>query len=167
MSSQSNASSDSLHELGTLKERTGSSPAYPVEQYHIATSSESEVASANITAEVSAVNDYITAANTLINMLENKSGAEVGLCLDPTSPVPSQCKNFQIRHRSSSKRETGYFDKCILCTKIGKLWQESREVEDITWEQLSQTSSRGQKVRKAETGMCGTEGCEACRPAQS
>jgi hypothetical protein len=156
MSSQSNASSESLHELGAIEENKALNIAHPLNNSHNNTSFESETASANT-----------TAINTLTNMLENKSGIQVGLCLDPTSPVPSQCKNFEIRHRSSSRRQTGYFDKCVLCTKIGKLWQESREDENVTWEQLSQTSSGGQKVRKAETGMCSTKGCEACRPAQS
>lgn len=159
------SSSDSLNELANIEENAAFHTTYPIKHFHKATSSESETA--NMTARNSAVNDYVTAVNTLTNILETKAGVQVGLCIDPTSTLPSQCKNLQIRHRSSPKRQTGYFDNCVMCTKIGKLWQESRGNEDVTSEQLNQTSSRGQKVKKAETGMCSTKGCEACRPVQS
>ena len=169
MSSYSNGSSDSLNEMFSMKEANyASTTEHPVNHFRISTSSETETEafSASSTAGISAGNDYIAAINTVINILENKSGVQIGRCVDPTSPVPSLCKNFQIRHRSSSKRQTGNFDKCLCCTKIGKKWQVSREETGVTWEQLSDASSRGQKIKKGETGMCSTTGCDGCRPAK-
>ena len=169
MSSYSNGSSESLHEMFAIKEDsyTGTTSEHPTKHFRIATSSDREVPPTSSTAEDLVYHDYVTAINTITNMLENKSGVQVGRCVDPSSSNPNQCKNFQIRHRSSTQRQTGWFDKCIGCTKVGKQWQESREAEGLTWEQVSQTSSRGQKVKKAETGMCSAGGCEGCKPTEA
>lgn len=168
ISTYSNGSNDSLHEMLSITESSKAPTSeHPIQHFRIPTSPEAESPAVSLYAEDSAVSDYITAINTLTNTLENTSGIKIGCCLDPTSPVPSQCKNFQIRHCSSSKRQTGYFDKCNKCTDVGKQWQESREEEETTWTPLSETNSRGQKVRKAQTGMCSTHGCEGCRPAKT
>jgi hypothetical protein len=115
-------------------------------------------------AEDDAATDYMTAINTLVNTLEGNPNIEIGRCLDPSSPVPSLCTNLTIRHRSSSKRQTGYFDKCEKCTEVSKKWQESRNEVGITWEELRMSSSRYQKINKVETGMCSAQGCDGCRP---
>lgn len=152
--------------LSTKEPRKASISEHSNKHFRIATTQE-ESASVDSVTDESLVRDYLAALSSLINVLENQSDIEIGRCLDPTSPVPSQCKNFQIRHRSSFRRQTGYFDKCEQCTEGGKDWQGSREEEGITWEQLSESSSRGQKVKRANTGLCSTHGCDECRSGKA
>jgi hypothetical protein len=168
MSSYSHGSSDSLNEMMSFKESSKVSISeHPIKHFRISTSAEADVAAFCLRAEDTAASDYLTAINTLTNILESNPNIEIGRCLDPTSPVPRLCKNLQIRHRSSSKRQTGYFDKCSKCTDVGRQWQESRGEVGITWEQLRESSNRGQKINKAETGMCSTRGCDGCRPTNT
>lgn len=166
MSSYSYGSSDSLNEMTSTKEPSKASISeHQSKKSCNSTTSAVDPAAVSLRMEDAMANDYITAINTLTNSLENKS-VQIGRCVDPTSPAPSLCKNFRVRH-CASRKQGSYFENCSKCTDVGRQWQESREGEGLTWEQLGELNGRAQKLKKAETGMCSDRGCDGCRPTKT